>query len=63
MDRKAWIVITLCAVGMALNYFFAVQNQQAFAAQQAEAAKNAPPAAGHIHAVLLPAQLARGDPP
>lgn len=45
MDRKAWIVITLCAAGMALNYYFAVQNQQALAIQQAEAAKKAPPAA------------------
>lgn len=44
MDRKAWIVITLCAIGMAANYYFAVQNQQALAIQQAEAAKNAPPA-------------------
>lgn len=41
MDRKAWFVITLCAVGMAVNYWFAVQNQQALAAQQAAAPKPA----------------------
>ncbi|HCN29792.1 MAG TPA: hypothetical protein DIT64_13815 [Verrucomicrobiales bacterium] len=56
MDRKAWIVITLCAVGMALNYYFALQNQQALAAQQAEAAKNAPPAAE------APAKIASAPP-
>ena len=41
MDRKSWFVITLCAVGMAVNYWFAVQNQQALAAQQAAAPKPA----------------------
>ena len=56
MDRKAWFVITLCAVGMAVNYWFAVQNQQALAAQKAAAP---PPAAV---ASATPAQAATASP-
>jgi YidC/Oxa1 family membrane protein insertase len=37
MDRKAWLIITLCIAGMAANWWFANQNYQA----QLEAAKRA----------------------
>ena len=42
MDRKAWIVITLCGLGMAVNYWFMTKNQQAIAAQRALEEANKP---------------------
>lgn len=45
MDRKAWIVITLCGLGMAVNYYFATKNQEALAAQRALAEANKPQSA------------------
>ncbi len=46
MDRKAWIVVFLCGLGMAANFWFATKNQQAAAAarlvqEQTAAAKPA----------------------
>jgi YidC/Oxa1 family membrane protein insertase len=43
MDRKAWIVIIICAIGMAVNWHFSQLNLQAQAeiAKQAAAAKAA----------------------
>ncbi|MEN3940358.1 YidC/Oxa1 family insertase periplasmic-domain containing protein [Prosthecobacter sp. SYSU 5D2] len=42
MDRKAWIVITLCGLGMAANYWFLMKNQEALAAQRALEEANKP---------------------
>lgn len=42
MDRKAWIVVILCGLGMAANYWFATKNQQAYLAQQALEEANKP---------------------
>lgn len=42
MDRKAWIVITLCGLGMAANFWFASKNQEAIAAQRALEEANKP---------------------
>lgn len=39
MDRKAWIVITLCAIGMALNAWFMSKNNAAQARLAAEKAR------------------------
>lgn len=42
MDRKAWIVVTLCGIGMAVNYWFILKNHEAQAAQQALEEANKP---------------------
>ncbi len=42
MDRKAWIVVTLCGLGLAVNYWFLTKNQQAAAAQRALEEANRP---------------------
>ncbi|TDU66637.1 YidC/Oxa1 family membrane protein insertase [Prosthecobacter fusiformis] len=42
MDRKAWIVITLCSIGLAVNYWYATKNQEAIAAQRALEEANKP---------------------
>ena len=46
MDRKAWIVIVICAIGMAVNWHFSQLNLQAQAeiAKQAAAAQPEAPA-------------------
>lgn len=45
MDRKAWIIVTLCGLGMAVNYWFMTKNQQALAAERAQQEANKPAAA------------------
>lgn len=42
MDRKAWIIVTLCGLGMAVNYWFMTKNQQALAAERAREEANKP---------------------
>ncbi|MBB5039793.1 YidC/Oxa1 family insertase periplasmic-domain containing protein [Prosthecobacter dejongeii] len=42
MDRKAWIVVTLCVIGLGVNQWFSFKNQQAYAAQLALAEANKP---------------------
>ncbi len=34
MDRKAWIVIVLCCIGLAVNLYFSGQNREALVEQQ-----------------------------
>ena len=34
MDRKAWIVIVLCCIGLAVNFYFSGQNREALLEQQ-----------------------------
>jgi YidC/Oxa1 family membrane protein insertase len=41
MDRKAWIVVTLCVIGMAVNMYFSTQNAAKKAEAEAEAKKAA----------------------
>ena len=43
MDRKAWIVVTLCAIGIVLNGWYMNKNQAALLEQQklAEEARKA----------------------
>lgn len=62
MDRKAWIVITLCAAAMGLNFWWASKNQQAQAeavraleAQKAAEAAKAPMAPAPATVAATPA--------
>lgn len=55
MDRKAWIIVILCAVGMAVNWHFSQLNLQA----QAEIAKQAAAA----KAAAQPAETAQAQAP
>jgi YidC/Oxa1 family membrane protein insertase len=61
MDRKAWIVIILCAAGIAVNAWFASKNAaQSEAAKAAEAAKAPPPAAQPAAPGAAPAPATAG---
>lgn len=43
MDRKAWIVVTLCIIGIALNAWYGAQNQPPLPQPTAAAESSAPP--------------------
>ncbi len=43
MDRKAWIVVTLCLLLMGANFYYMQENQKLVEQQKAEEAKKNPP--------------------
>ena len=69
MDRKAWIVVTLCALGMVANFWYSSKKQQEWAAEQARLEASKPkteavkPASGDAAPATVEAGAAPATPP
>ncbi len=69
MDRKAWIIVTLCALGMVANFWYSSKKQQEWAAEQARLEASKPkteavkPASGDAAPATAEAGVAPATPP
>jgi hypothetical protein len=61
MDRKSWIIVTLCVILMGVNWHYMQENQKLAQAEearaQAEKAKDAPSCRCHHHTAQLLGRL------